>query len=232
MLCVKTTILTHTADHGADSRWGISAVSDSGIPCGGSSRPEFSFQSLICGRLPTWEASGGDLPSLGLSFCICKMERLFHHWWWLVLRSGDGAKLCPGRVKAQMGAPEGGRFVVKYQQLRDPQTLWAACRNPGSLPGAGDRPRRCCEGCPGAAAGAEQECPLCPGRNREDLSPAGRPGCSAGVLGRGGSAGGHRPQISGTTYWVHLVTLWLGCASLERFRFIICRMGVTQCPFC
>ncbi|KAL4689686.1 hypothetical protein H8959_012477, partial [Pygathrix nigripes] len=72
-----------------------------------------------------------------------------------------------------------------------------ASRSSGSLPGTDDGPRRCCEGLPGAAAEAEQGCPLCPGRSPEDLHPAGRPGGSAGVLGRGDPACSCHSRVSG-----------------------------------
>lgn len=48
-----------------------------------------------------------------------------------MLKSGDRAKLCPGRVQAQMGAPEGGCFVVKHQLLCDPGLYPGFMQEPG-----------------------------------------------------------------------------------------------------
>lgn len=97
-----------------------------------------------------------------------------------------------------MGSPEGWGFSVKSRSLCEPPGPRAFCRVPGSLTGAGDRPRGCREGCPGAASGTGQEGPVCLGWRPEDLHPAGRPRGSAGVRGGGDSACSHSSGIAGT----------------------------------
>ena len=102
MLCIYMSTLSHAVNYRADLVGRVYCSLDSGI-ARWALKGLASFQSFVCGSLPAWGTLGHDLPSLGLSLCICEM------WEALplepVLRPGEGVKLCPGGVEATVWAP-------------------------------------------------------------------------------------------------------------------------------